>query len=60
VFHPGATPHELPADVVGFTGRVEQLAALDALLTGAGAAAPAMVVAAVSGPAGVGKPNPGI
>jgi len=48
-------PRELPPDVTGFTGRAGQLAALDLLLAGAGAAAPAIVISAVSGTAGVGK-----
>ena len=49
------SPKELPPDVTGFTGRADQLAALDLLLDGAGAAAPAVVISAVSGTAGVGK-----
>jgi tetratricopeptide (TPR) repeat protein len=48
-------PRELPPDVTGFTGRADQLAALDQLLDSAGAAAPAIVISAVSGTAGVGK-----
>ena len=47
-------PRELPADVVAFTGRAEQVATLDALLAQADTA-PAVVVSAVSGTAGVGK-----
>ena len=47
-------PRELPADVVAFTGRAEQVATLDALLAQA-ETAPAVVVSAVSGTAGVGK-----
>jgi DNA-binding SARP family transcriptional activator/Tfp pilus assembly protein PilF len=54
---PGAAPlarrpAQLPADVPGFVGRAEQLAQLDALVSTAGTA-PA--IAAISGPAGVGK-----
>ncbi|GAA4457533.1 tetratricopeptide repeat protein [Phytohabitans houttuyneae] len=45
-----AAPRQLPADAPAFAGRVEQLAALDLLLGGAGAR-----VAAISGTAGVGK-----
>ncbi|MEH1128707.1 tetratricopeptide repeat protein [Micromonospora sp. CPCC 206061] len=45
-----SAPHQLPADVYGFTGRSDQLAELDKLLDG-----PGVVVAAVSGTAGVGK-----
>jgi hypothetical protein len=53
-------PAQLPADVSGFAGRVEQLARLDARLATAGTEAPtAVVISAVSGTAGVGKPNPG-
>jgi tetratricopeptide (TPR) repeat protein len=46
-------PRQLPADVVAFTGRGEQLAALDRLLPAVGSAA--AVIAAISGTAGVGK-----
>ncbi len=51
---PSSAPRQLPADVVAFTGRAEQLSALDALLDRA-ADAPALTVAAISGTAGVGK-----
>jgi len=58
----GAAPRELPADVSWFTGRSAELAALDRLLAGAAdaaadgaGAAPAVVISAVSGTAGVGK-----
>jgi tetratricopeptide (TPR) repeat protein len=47
---PGA-PRELPLDVYGFTGRDEELAALDALLESDAE----RVIAAVSGTGGVGK-----
>lgn len=43
-------PHQLPADICGFTGRARQLAELDGLLAGSGVG-----VAALSGTAGVGK-----
>jgi hypothetical protein len=46
-----AAPAQLPADVAGFTGRAEQLAALDRDRVG---------LAVISGFAGVGKTNPGI
>ncbi len=45
-------PHELPADVPAFTGRAAELAELDRLLAGP---APAVLISAVSGTAGVGK-----
>jgi DNA-binding SARP family transcriptional activator len=44
-------PAELPADVAGFTGRADELAALDRLL----APDPPVAICAVSGTAGVGK-----
>lgn len=49
---PRRTPQELPADTAGFTGRAAELAELDAVLAGTGTAAR---IAAVTGPAGVGK-----
>lgn len=49
------TPHELPADVAGFTGRRAELQLLDELLDAADGTAPAIVIAVVSGTAGVGK-----
>jgi tetratricopeptide (TPR) repeat protein len=52
---PGAPPHELPLDVYAFTGRNDELAELDRLLDTAREAAPAVVISAVSGTAGVGK-----
>ena len=54
-----AAPRELPADVVGFTGRAAQVAELDRLLGSLGAAGSAVVIAALCGTAGVGKPNTG-
>jgi len=48
-------PRELPADVPAFTGRAAELAELDRLLGSPAAAAPAAVISAVSGTAGVGK-----
>jgi tetratricopeptide (TPR) repeat protein len=51
---PRPVPRQLPADVVGFTGRAVELAALDRLLEQASAAT-AVVISAVSGTAGVGK-----
>jgi DNA-binding SARP family transcriptional activator/tetratricopeptide (TPR) repeat protein len=49
-----ALPHQLPASVRHFTGRVEELKALSVLLDGAESSA-AMAIFAVSGTAGVGK-----
>ncbi|MGY0232867.1 ATP-binding protein [Longispora urticae] len=48
-------PRDLPADVAGFTGRSDQLAALDLLLAASRVGTPTVLVAAVSGTAGVGK-----
>ncbi|MGH3679259.1 MAG: AfsR/SARP family transcriptional regulator [Natronosporangium sp.] len=58
---PQAVPRELPADVSGFTGRVEVLTALDELLadTEDGALVP-VVISAIAGTAGVGKPALGL
>ena len=53
-------PRQLPAPLRSFTGRAQELAELDALLTAAGNQPAAVVVSAISGTAGVGKPNPGI
>ncbi len=47
-------PHQLPADVPGFTGRAGTLAGLDALLSTRDGLPPATVVA-IAGTAGVGK-----
>ncbi|XVV08551.1 BTAD domain-containing putative transcriptional regulator [Actinoplanes sp. CA-131856] len=47
----GVVPAQLPAAVAGFAGRATALAELDRLLGGGGPA----VIAAISGPAGVGK-----
>lgn len=49
-----AVPRQLPADVRGFTGRAEPLAALDALAAGHGEGGPATTIT-VDGTAGVGK-----
>jgi DNA-binding SARP family transcriptional activator/Tfp pilus assembly protein PilF len=51
-------PRELPADVSAFTGRISELRELDKLLAdhlARGGVAPAAVISAVSGTAGVGK-----
>ncbi|MET8151563.1 AfsR/SARP family transcriptional regulator [Actinoplanes sp. NPDC049668] len=48
-------PAQLPADVPGFTGREEELAALDLLVEGGDEQVTAVVISAVSGMAGVGK-----
>jgi hypothetical protein len=50
---PTPVPRDLPADVVGFTGRVKQLGELDALIDAP--AEGAVRIAALSGTAGVGK-----
>jgi DNA-binding SARP family transcriptional activator len=51
----GATPAQLPLDVYGFTGRASELAHLDALRAGTGEQPTAVVLAVLSGSAGVGK-----
>jgi tetratricopeptide (TPR) repeat protein/transcriptional regulator with XRE-family HTH domain len=48
-------PTQLPADVVRFTGRSDELARLDAALAAAGTAPAAPVIVVLSGMAGVGK-----
>lgn len=50
---PAPVPAELPADVAGFTGRVDELAELDRLP--AGSPTGALAICTVSGTAGVGK-----
>jgi transcriptional regulator with XRE-family HTH domain len=50
-----AVPHQLPAAVVGFTGRVAELEALTELLHDAAAAPGTVVISAIGGTAGVGK-----
>jgi DNA-binding SARP family transcriptional activator/Tfp pilus assembly protein PilF len=53
---PAPTPHELPADVAGFTGRADAVAALDKLLPHEAGSRPGpVVIAAITGTAGVGK-----
>jgi DNA-binding SARP family transcriptional activator/Tfp pilus assembly protein PilF len=49
------TPAQLPADVPGFTGRQDELAALDLLVADNDEQLTAVVISAVSGMAGVGK-----
>ena len=57
---PVVVPAQLPGDVPGFAGRGDHLSWLDGLLTGTADGEPtAVVISAVSGTAGVGKPNPG-
>jgi tetratricopeptide (TPR) repeat protein len=51
----GPGPRQLPPDVAGFAGRTGPLGDLDRLLVSPVTGPPATVVAAVSGPAGVGK-----
>lgn len=52
---PSVVPAQLPTDVVAFTGRGQELAVLDRLLPVAHADARRLTVAALDGPAGVGK-----
>jgi tetratricopeptide (TPR) repeat protein len=53
--NPAAVPAQLPPDVRCFTGREAQLAQLDALIPKAGEQPTTVVIASVSGTAGVGK-----
>jgi DNA-binding SARP family transcriptional activator/Tfp pilus assembly protein PilF len=48
-------PAQLPGDVWAFTGRANELASLDAMMTPGGEQPTAVVISAVSGTAGVGK-----
>ncbi|WP_405971808.1 tetratricopeptide repeat protein [Streptomyces sp. NBC_00988] len=48
-------PAQLPLDVAGFTGREDELARLEKVLSASGRQPTAVVVSAVSGTAGVGK-----
>jgi tetratricopeptide (TPR) repeat protein len=50
-----AVPRQLPRALQGFFGRADELAALDSLLVGGRDAGSAMVLAAITGTAGVGK-----
>ncbi|HEX6871140.1 MAG TPA: BTAD domain-containing putative transcriptional regulator, partial [Micromonosporaceae bacterium] len=52
---PDAVPAQLPLDVHGFTGRSGELGQLDATLAASGEQPTAMVIAVLSGMAGVGK-----
>ncbi|GIJ45238.1 SARP family transcriptional regulator [Virgisporangium aliadipatigenens] len=52
---PWPVPWQLPADASTFTGREPELGALDALLPAGGTLAGPVVVAAITGTAGVGK-----
>ncbi|MEU6156252.1 tetratricopeptide repeat protein [Actinosynnema sp. NPDC047251] len=51
----GPLPRQLPPDVVGFVGRADELARLDAAVAAAGQEPFAVAISAVSGTAGVGK-----
>ncbi len=51
----GSVPRQLPVDVAHFTGRGAELATLDAFLAQDDATRPAMVIAVITGTAGVGK-----
>ncbi len=53
---PVVGPMQLPAGVAHFTGRTDLLCQLDALL--AGDVPEAVVISAIAGTAGIGKPNP--
>jgi DNA-binding SARP family transcriptional activator/tetratricopeptide (TPR) repeat protein len=56
VLEPAVVPRQLPAAVAGFTGRDRELAGLTSLLgQEPGGRAPAMVISAIGGTAGVGK-----
>lgn len=55
---PPVGPAQLQLDVYGFTGRAGEIAHLDALRAGAGEHPTAVVIAVLSGSAGVGKTNP--
>lgn len=50
-----AVPAQLPPDVRGFAGRVDQLIQLDALAAATGEEATPVVISAIAGTAGVGK-----
>jgi DNA-binding SARP family transcriptional activator len=52
---PPRGPAQLPADVAGFTGRQEELAALDLLVAERASGSRPHAMAAIVGPAGVGK-----
>jgi DNA-binding SARP family transcriptional activator/Flp pilus assembly protein TadD len=52
---PLPVPAQLPSDVQGFTGRLDELDELDRLLLEAGDRSTAVVISAVAGTAGVGK-----
>lgn len=56
----GRVPAQLPMDVHGFTGRGDELARLDSALAAAGERGSAVVISALAGTAGVGKPTPGL
>jgi DNA-binding SARP family transcriptional activator len=59
VARPVVAPAQLPADVVRFTGRADQLVRLDGLLrVDRSEPATAVVISAIAGTAGVGKTNP--
>jgi hypothetical protein len=55
----GRVPQQLPAAVAHFAGRVGELAMLTGLLRGRADTGATVVLSAVSGTAGVGKPKPG-
>jgi PKD repeat protein len=55
-----AVPQQLPAVVAGFAGRVAELAALTSLLDESADAGGTVVISAVDGMGGIGKPKPGL
>jgi hypothetical protein len=55
----GQVPRQLPAAVAHFAGRAGELAALTRLLRGRADSAGTVVISAIGGTAGIGKPKPG-
>jgi TIR domain len=53
-------PHQLPAAAAHFAGRMGELARLTGLLRGRADAGGAVVISAIAGTVGVGKPKPGL
>jgi hypothetical protein len=56
----GRVPQQLPAAVAHFAGRVGELATLTGLLRGRADTGGTVVISAIGGTAGVGKPKPGL
>lgn len=57
---PRRGPRQLPLDIADFSGRHGELSRLDEVVGSSGGRAATVVLSAVAGMAGVGKPNPGI